>query len=71
MFRNNQIAGRQTQSEPEAAPNFITANRQHSETGARLNPLPFDYVIQHLLRLVEYVSFFDFFSDVSRNRIMA
>jgi hypothetical protein len=65
------IVGRQTHSEPEAAPNFALVDRQRSETGSWLNAMPFDSVIQLLLRLVEYVPLLGFSPDISRNRTMA
>jgi hypothetical protein len=71
MFRTNQIVGRQTKSEPEAATNFPPGDRQRSETGSRLNALRFDGVIQIFSWSLEYVPLLDFPSDISRNRSIA
>jgi hypothetical protein len=51
MFQNNQIVGRQTKAEPEAAHNFGPVDRQCFETESRLISLSFEYVIKYNSRL--------------------
>jgi hypothetical protein len=63
MFHNNQTVWWQTRAKLEVEQNFDTGGRQHSETESQLISLHFDYVINYLLSLVEYMPSLDSSAD--------